>query len=115
MDDGVLKVAVAPHSKGWMSNTVFGGGCTTLMLDERSPMDLPRAFTLLDLPSEGLPEGRQAAKYWNAFSHVFLFLWNKVVGKPVLKLICVTQALGLLFHITGRKPSAMFLKNLPVL
>ena len=43
---------------------------------------------------------------------IFLHLRDKVVEKPVLEMACVTQALRLLFHTTGRKPLAVFLRAL---
>ena len=43
---------------------------------------------------------------------IFLYLWDKVVEKQSWTMTCVTQALGLLFRITGRESLAMFLRAL---
>ena len=46
---------------------------------------------------------------------IFLYLQDKVVEKPVLEDHPCNPGLGLLFHTTGRKPLAMFLRGLGVL
>ena len=43
---------------------------------------------------------------------ISLYLQDKVVEKPVLENGLCTQALGLLFHTTGRESFAMFLRVL---
>ena len=43
---------------------------------------------------------------------IFLYLWSKVVEKPVLENGLCNQALGLLFRTTGKEPLAVFLRAL---
>ena len=43
---------------------------------------------------------------------MFLYLWDKVVENKSWKMTCVTQDLGLFFHVIGREPFSMFLGSL---
>ena len=60
--------------------------------------------------SRGWPRAPSAAKVeWDVLLHtVRLCLWDKG-EKPVLEDGC-NQALGLLFHTTGKEPLAMFFR-----
>ena len=41
---------------------------------------------------------------------IFLYLWDKVVGKPVLDNGLCNSGLGLSFYSAGREPLAVFLR-----
>ena len=91
-------VALSPWSM--LKDVVSGGRCTTLMLAWKSSMN--RAWSTVE---------QQKNSEWDILLQaIFLYLQDKVVEKPVLENGLCTQALGLLFHTTGRESLAMFLR-----